>query len=1256
MRKFTLKSLLAITMLFMAFFAFAQNGPHALPGPNQGVCFMKDYIAPASENTDALFTEDFTGGCPPAGWAVVGLGQTNWQGSATNNAGGTSPEGMLNWQPQFVGVSRLVSPAINTTGYDALGFEFKHYVNDYGGGYDLKVETTSDGTTWNEVWSIAVNGSVGPETKLILIDNGDVGSANFKVAFTLSGDSYQLNYWYLDDISLFQAANLDAAVAAVYISAIIPTGNTVTPKALVTNLGTQTTSFTATFKMLQGGTAIYTQNYNVTNLPGFQSQLVSFPNWTAVQGNYTAEVTVTLAGDENPANNILTKDFQVLDNLVIKKPLYEEFTSSTCAPCAAANPIIDGVLNANPGEYSLIKYQMDWPGSGDIYYTEQGGDRKDYYGCSWVPDLYINATQIDPAGSLTQTMFDEFAENVTAIALTADASIDENMMITVNLNISSAAAYAAGLKAHIVVVEKVTVGNVSSNGETEFHNVMMTMLPGSSGTTLGALSVGSSFDITETFDMTTTNMEEPTDLSVIVFVQDDTDKSMIQSEMIEVEAANFDTYAVNFNVTDSDGAPVEGATITMDGQGAITTNAAGQASYPEIFPGVYAYDITKAGLEGVSGTLEVIDQNVNINATLNIPEYYYYEDFEAGLPTDYTAIASGWNYVYWYGGKVIFFRQDAGTADVMLVTPEFDLSLVDMLYFTVGEANQNPTLSVGTVSDPANPGSFIELDNFAVTADWQELSIKLSDYSISDSYLAFKYSSETTGFFSLDLVKMTAAGGSGGSSIIIETFDYYTAGQKLVQQAIAQGKDYWTTWSNSPGSAEDPMVSDAISHTGMNSMLIEGTNDAVLLLGDKTEGKYSLSFYVNIPTGFFGYFNILQDFAGASSAWGTQAYFDAGGLGTIDAGGEGAGTFTYAYDTWIPIEVVVDLDEDWAEFYVNDVNIIEWQWSLGTFGTPGLLQLSAANFYAWNVNGTPKAYFDDIDYKAFSNDLVFEPFEDYIAGEQLVEQAVNMGLTYWTTWSNTPGSAEDPVISTEQAYEGSNSVLCQGTNDFVMLFGDQTAGSYAVNFYMYIPSGKVGYYNILQAFSGGTSKWGSEVYLNPNGIAELTAGGTAGVASFNYNYDEWFFVENIIDLDNDWAQLIVNGTLVHSWQWSIGASGGGINQLGAMDIYAATTNGTPYFFMDNIQLTPASTVGIGEIAPNAVVAKMFPNPAKDMLNITSPAILKQIRIMNYLGQVVLNSDASGNSFATNVSELQSGLYIVEITTADGKATQKLIIE
>ncbi len=72
---------------------------------------------------------------------------------------------------------------------------------------------------------------------------------------------------------------------------------------------------------------------------------------------------------------------------VSKKPLFEVFTSSTCIPCAAFVPGRDEVLNNNPGQCSVVKYQMDWPVPGDIYYTEQGGVSRDYYCVSAIPEL-----------------------------------------------------------------------------------------------------------------------------------------------------------------------------------------------------------------------------------------------------------------------------------------------------------------------------------------------------------------------------------------------------------------------------------------------------------------------------------------------------------------------------------------------------------------------------------------------------------------------------------------------------------------------------------------------------------------------------------------------------------------------------------------------------------------------------------------------------------------------------------------------------
>jgi len=201
---------------------------------------------------------------------------------------------------------------------------------------------------------------------------------------------------------------------------------------------------------------------------------------------------------------------------------------------------------------------------------------------------------------------------------------------------------------------------------------------------------------------------------------------------------------------------------------------------------------------------------------------------------------------------------------------------------------------------------------------------------------------------------------------------------------------------------------------------------------------------------------------------------------------------------------------------------------------------------------------------------ITEDFESYTAGGKVAEQALAQGLDYWTVWSGDSGAggAEDGTVSTEQTFTGANAVMIDGLNDLVMKFGDKTAGKYAVDFYMYIPSGFVGYYNLLQAWApGGTgATWGMEIYFDPGGIANVTCAATTNYTSFNYPYDTWFHMENIINLNTDEATLIADGTEIATWEWSLGASGGGLNQLAAMDLYAATTNGTPKFFMDDIQL------------------------------------------------------------------------------------------
>ncbi len=438
------------------------------------------------------------------------------------------------------------------------------------------------------------------------------------------------------------------------------------------------------------------------------------------------------------------------------KPLYEEFTSSTCGPCAFANAILDPLLMANGGTHSLIKYQMNWPGSGDPYYTAEGGVRKTYYGVSGVPSMFINSESLYP-GDLTQAIYDSYLTQTTSMELNiVTAEIDEDYIATIEVEINPLINYPAGLKAHIVIVEKVTVGNVASNGETEFFNVMMKMLPDAFGTTLDALTAGNIVTLTESYDMALTFMEQPNDLAVIVFIQNDTDKEVFQSEQADLEG-EFEAYDVTFNVHDSNGGIVVNAEIFLEGNGSAYTGFGGQATYEGVFPGDYWFTVEKPGLFPAEGDLTVVDSDVVINVVLGVPDFYFFEDFGEELPSDWTTYATNPDYLFWANGKVIFFRQSDTNNDILLVSPEIDLSMGETLFFDIGEREQNgnPGLSLGTMSDSDDPDTFELLESYSPGTEMEQQSFDLTTYEGDDMHLAWRLEGTSFSFFSFDNVIIT---------------------------------------------------------------------------------------------------------------------------------------------------------------------------------------------------------------------------------------------------------------------------------------------------------------------------------------------------------------------------------------------------------------------------------------------------------------------------------------------------------------------
>jgi hypothetical protein len=214
---------------------------------------------------------------------------------------------------------------------------------------------------------------------------------------------------------------------------------------------------------------------------------------------------------------------------------------------------------------------------------------------------------------------------------------------------------------------------------------------------------------------------------------------------------------------------------------------------------------------------------------------------------------------------------------------------------------------------------------------------------------------------------------SNDEILLFDTFEDYTVGNHIAEEAIAQGFDYWTTWSNHPGSSEDGLVAD-FDDTQCGHLTYG--NDQVLLLGDEENGNYDLEFDILVPEGKNAYFNILHHFAGSNSTWAMQCYLhltndgqnstSAPGQGTIHAGSNGTATLTnVVYDEWMHFRLNVDTDTDIANYYYTapggeEELVCTWQWSLDSFGNNVVGRtLAAMNFYPPEDAATSEYYLDN---------------------------------------------------------------------------------------------------------------------------------------------------------------------------------------------------------------------------------------------------------------------------------------------------------
>ncbi len=240
-----------------------------------------------------------------------------------------------------------------------------------------------------------------------------------------------------------------------------------------------------------------------------------------------------------------------------------------------------------------------------------------------------------------------------------------------------------------------------------------------------------------------------------------------------------------------------------------------------------------------------------------------------------------------------------------------------------------------------------------------------------------------------------------------------------------------------------------------------------------------------------------------------------------------------------------------------------WTWTYG----PGI-----SAFWLLKIAGDGEPLYPpgDIEVDPYTGILTwgeatfFEDFESYTAGEYLALQSDD-----WVTWSGTVGGPDDVMVVDEISYNGYNSIKVEGLDDDVLhLFGNLTTGCSIISHYQYLVPGYGGYYSLFHEFTGDRDRteWGLEVYFASDGSGYINAGGL-NAATFTYTPGIWIECWTMVALDNDWAELWIDGNFVHEWQWSLQYTGvAGMNMLGAIDFWAgAPTGDLVMYYVDNVK-------------------------------------------------------------------------------------------
>ncbi len=164
----------------------------------------------------------------------------------------------------------------------------------------------------------------------------------------------------------------------------------------------------------------------------------------------------------------------------------------------------------------------------------------------------------------------------------------------------------------------------------------------------------------------------------------------------------------------------------------------------------------------------------------------------------------------------------------------------------------------------------------------------------------------------------------------------------------------------------------------------------------------------------------------------------------------------------------------------------------------------------------------------------------------------------WKGWGND--SAYTAYTRDTQATSTPNSVEIVSTSDLVHEYTGITSGLWHYTAWQYIPTDFTGesYFIMLNQYddAGATNNWSTQV--NFNGSLNLVVSEGESTDTLPLIRGEWVEIRVEIDLDNDIQRFYYGDDLLYEVTWTDGVSGGGILNVGAVDLFGNTGSAVYY--------------------------------------------------------------------------------------------------